>query len=158
MHCPNCGAPLASSSDGAQTCPYCGIAEDPEPRANSVGALVDQLIAQVESGKGVPGSVAIRDVRIVQQATFSVNGKQYESLEQLPADLRQAAQQGLAMAERFAGQSKVNASVAVGMPPKALVANPPIEVPRKRSSLWVTISLIVLLVSAVAAVVLIRTS
>ncbi len=69
------------------------------PKANSVGALVNQLLEQVQSGADLPAGVVHKNVHIVQQATLSVNGKQYENLEQLPPNLRQAVRQGLAIAE-----------------------------------------------------------
>jgi hypothetical protein len=101
MHCANCGAPITPSRDAGQrlTCPYCGTAAEPAPPTNTVGALVDQILAQVEpAGQHFPAG-GIKSEVAIHHATYSVNGQTYSSLDEMPPAARRALEDGMAMVQ-----------------------------------------------------------
>lgn len=81
----------------------------PERADNSVGALVDQLLEQVNSGMKAPGSATSEPVHFFQQTTVSINGKSYENLERVPKELRDIVSRGLAIAERQGPSQRAHA-------------------------------------------------
>ncbi len=101
MDCANCGAPISPSRDAEQplTCAYCGTVAQPVPPANTVGALVDQLLAQVEPAGRRCRPGAIKSAVVIQQASYSVNGQAYSSVDQMPPAARRALEEGLAMVQ-----------------------------------------------------------
>lgn len=109
MRCENCGAPLVASAGQDSVCAYCGLPNAPDRKNNGIGALVDQLLEQVQSGVQNPGSATNQNVHFVQQTTLNVNGKPYENLDQLPPELRDVVSRGLAIAAQQ-GQKHSNSA------------------------------------------------
>jgi len=101
MKCPQCGAAIESPGTGATVrCRYCRTTvEGPKPTAAPFTGF-DDLFAD-QNGNGVPdafegllkGSSSVR----VGQVSYTVNGVQYDHLEDVPPDLRNllAKAQGL---------------------------------------------------------------
>lgn len=101
MRCDNCGAPLKVLANGGSECSYCGNSEAPQTKASSVGALVDQILGQVQPGLASSLPTANRTVNFVSQTSLNINGKSYKNLDEVPAELRQAINQGLAMTNQL---------------------------------------------------------
>ncbi len=100
MQCANCGAPMTAPTVAGQPfkCPYCGASAAPEPPKATVGALVDRLLAEVGPDVHAPHGQSVQPhVHVIHQASFSVDGQAYSSLDQMPADARRALERGLAM-------------------------------------------------------------
>jgi hypothetical protein len=92
MKCPNCGAQMQPGPiRGQKRCKYCDTIVDERPQAPKTAAAAGPfgLLAD-KDGDGTPDILQMASsVSHTQvQAIYEINGKRYESLEEVPAEYR----------------------------------------------------------------------
>jgi hypothetical protein len=125
MKCPTCGAPLdLDQKDDVLRCTYCGTTAQRPATIESEAAGTDPLASVVKlvedrNHDGIPDAfegllpgVKVSHRTVVQSVstTYSVDGRTYESLDQMPPDVRRRFERG--NSPTFSVGNRVTFSVA----------------------------------------------
>jgi hypothetical protein len=128
--------------------------EAPQTKANSVGALVDQLLGQVEPGLSSSLPTTNRTVNFVSQTSLNINGKSYKNLDEVPAELRQAINQGLAMTNQLGMFARSVESQPVVVTTNSEIVDTPTKDAQNRRRVIVSLIVLALIVATTFVVIL----
>jgi hypothetical protein len=152
MSCTNCGAPLSATAPG-QTCHYCGAAVVPPGQHESLGAVVDRLLAE----QSFPQTGVTEQVIVSSQTTVVVNDVEYKSLEEMPEDLRAIAAAALGAVKGPHGASLLTSGTHITTTVRTDAVEPsPFGDSRSRMMIVVGVLLAVVLFAGVIVAVLLR--
>lgn len=112
MKCSNCGATLDSADAPKVRCPYCATVQ-PNPEARQPTGGLSEMFAD-RDGNGIPdvmdrmvgevgqdGVQSITTRQVSSSTSYTVNGKHYGSLAEMPPDVRRMFEQSQRMLDGF---------------------------------------------------------
>jgi len=94
MHCANCRAPVGQEPSSTGVCRHCGTG-----LGRAQAPAVDQGVAEILAALGLPGGAGATAVPgdssgpPTRSSSFVVDGKTYERLEDMPAEVRRRVEE-----------------------------------------------------------------